>query len=301
MAPSSSSSSGNAGNDRPAYATADSQWVPVTTWEGGLVASGLTVQRIKYKKLTTGVKHEYLLFDVSDNTRFVTERDDKTPPDYTMTRALDVDKRLATLTLSEIHPLPERTFARILTKVSRKAPVYGLVSNNCYWYAGSVFETIRVSLPNVHVDKTRDWGDRGKVEVPVLWWKVKVPVGSAPQTVTISSTSPPVGVGAGATAELPAELPAEPPAEPPSYQRVIKEFGQKENLEAYEKVHKKNVGDLKDEFDDDDVEKQLTIALRGLVGFILHDLAGPLEAGEEFEDLPALKRWLKEDRISPSG
>lgn len=46
---------------------------------------------------------------------------------------------------------------------------------------------------------------------------------------------------------------------------------------------------------DDLLEMQLTIALRGLVGFILRDLARP---GEKFEDLPVLRDWLRQASLS---
>jgi hypothetical protein len=178
-----SSSSSSSGKDRPDYATADSEWIQVKTWDDDLVAtastSSLTVQWIKYKKLTTGVEHEYLLFDVSDNTLFVTERNNETPPDYTMTKAPEANDLLATLTPSSNHTLPERTFARILTLVSAKAPDYHWYTNNCYWYAGSVYETIQLGLEDVSVDETNNWGHRGKVK-PGWWW---ITVGSDPREI----------------------------------------------------------------------------------------------------------------------
>jgi len=94
----SGSSSLSSKENRTAYASADSKWVQVKKWDDDLVAtassSSLSVKWIKYKKLTTGVDHEYLLFDVSDDTRtlFVTERNNQKPPDHTMTKAKEANK-----------------------------------------------------------------------------------------------------------------------------------------------------------------------------------------------------------------
>ncbi|SJK98097.1 uncharacterized protein ARMOST_01354 [Armillaria ostoyae] len=270
---SSSSSSSSSKSDRPAYSTADSKWIKVNQWDDDLVAtaasSSLAVAWIKYKKLATGVNHEYLLFDVSDNTLFVTERYNEDPPDYTVTKAQEANTLLATLTPSSEHTLPERTFARILTLVS-KAPNY-------HWYTGSVYETVRVGLKGVKEEKTDEYKHRGEVELGWWWWAA----GSDPETVPIPSLVPPPGV----ERELP-------------YERIIKDFGQPENLTVYQKVHEKNIGPLQVVFDDP-LEKQLTKALRGLVGFILRDLAGPLRRGEKLEgDLPVLRDWLRQASLS---
>lgn len=65
---------------------------------------------------------------------------------------------------------------RILTLVSEKAPNYCWYTNNCYWYAGSVYETVRVGLEGVKEEKTDEYERRGKVKAG-WWW---FPVGSDP-------------------------------------------------------------------------------------------------------------------------
>ncbi|PBK79060.1 hypothetical protein ARMGADRAFT_1041068 [Armillaria gallica] len=223
MQPSSSSSSSKP--DHPAYSTADSEWIKVKQWDDDLVATAASsrVEWINHKKLATGVNREYLLFDDSDNPLF----------------AQEANTLLATLTPSFEHPLPKRTFARILTLVSKKAPNY------CW-------KRRRTSTSS---------GARSK---------------RAGETAPIPSWTPPQGV----EWELP-------------HERIINDFGQLENLTAYQKVHEKNIGPLRkpEEFNDL-LEMQLTIALRGLVGFVLRDLARP---GEKFEDLPVLRDWLRQD------
>ncbi|KAJ8453908.1 hypothetical protein ONZ45_g19516 [Pleurotus djamor] len=172
--------------------------------------------------------------------------------------------------------LPERTFAKILVLVSEKAPDYSWSSNNCYWYAGSVYETLRVGLKGYTEVLTDEWKHRG--EVQVLWWWVSV--GDDPTTVSIPEAIAVAAPPPGAPQELP-------------HDRVIREFGTPENLNAYRLLHEKNIGPMQMEFDDP-LEEKLTIALRGLVGHILHSLAGPLLPGQKFEDLPVLSEWLKQ-------
>ncbi|KAF9557271.1 hypothetical protein CPC08DRAFT_764660 [Agrocybe pediades] len=232
QASSSSSSSSSSTSSGPAYSTEDSKWIKVKQWDDDLVAIAASKDRsitwIKYKKLATGVNHEYLLFDVSDNTLFVTERNNETPPDYVMTKAQEANNLLATLT-PDASSLPERTFARILTLVSEKAPNYGWYSNNCYWYAGSVYETLRVGLKGYTEELTGEWKHRGKVD-SLLWW---VSVGSDPETVSIPTALATATPLPGAHGELP-------------YDRVIRDFGQPENLHAYKLLHEKNIGPLQE-------------------------------------------------------
>ncbi|KAJ7264701.1 hypothetical protein C8J57DRAFT_1230473 [Mycena rebaudengoi] len=210
-------------------------------------------------------------------TLFATERNNEKPPDYVLTKAQETNNLLATLTPSS-SSLPERTFARILTLVSKKAPNYSWYSNNCYWYAGSVYETLRVGLKGYTEARTDEWK------------RLNICSGGqrAPHLETVSIISTNLGMHPHserrvrwhtAWATPPAGMDGELP-----HDRVIRGFGQRENLEAYRLLHEKNIGPLQ------------VAGLR--VGFILHDLAGPLGPGQKFEDLPVLQDWIRQASLS---
>lgn len=148
------------------YFTDNSERTEVKQWRNDLVAgaaSNRTIAWIKHKKCETGVNHEYLLFGVND-ALFVTERNKEDPPDYKVTHARVANTLLTTLTPNDDHTLPERTFARILAVVSARVPDYYWYANNCFWYSGSVCETIRVGLGHVGEAKTPEYKKRGKVK-----------------------------------------------------------------------------------------------------------------------------------------
>lgn len=183
---SSSSSSSHSSSSAPsasssAYLNASSVRTEVKAWRNGLVAaaaSNRTITWINHRKLETGVNHEYLLFGVG-NALFVTERNNEDPPDYRITNGKIANNLLTTLAPVAAHALPERTFARILALVSEKVPNYYALANNCFWYAGSVCETIRVGLPQVNEERTYLYKKRGKVTKG--WFAI--PVGSAPSKI----------------------------------------------------------------------------------------------------------------------